>query len=222
MEKMVALCNHSLLPYLQYCIDIATSINNGNGFYFICHYPPTISSTVLTPTFVQFTWMMPNIVLLYEVNDILNMKPSTTEQPPVRTISLPWLRRGIRVILLGNYWLAREAPKAILYTLDGEHVYTWDNAKSIVVPEYHYKDDNDDISDNDGYFLLKIRDHDSSGPRLYAYNIAMVGDVIESSSLTSSTPLPPSNDYMLSNALASWPLDDIINTKSSYSQSSSR
>jgi hypothetical protein len=65
------------------------------------------------------------------------------------------------------------------------------------------------MDDKDGYFLLKIGGHPASksnkGYRLYAYNIAKVVDVI-ASSLTSS---PPSNDYMLSNALASWSLDHI-------------
>jgi hypothetical protein len=142
------------------------------------------------------------VVLIYEANDIVNFKASATiTQPsPVRTLSLPWLTHSF-VKWLGNYWITCRRAGAQLYTLEGKHIYTWADAVTVAVPAYQYND-NIDISDNDGYFLLKVRL--DKGRRLYAYNIAKVIDLIASSPTS-----PPSNGYMLSNALASWSLDDI-------------
>jgi hypothetical protein len=54
--------------------------------------------------------------------------------------------------------------------------------------------------DNDGYFFVKIHHHVDDP--LYAYNIENVVDLIASSESLSR----PSNDEMLLNALASWPI----------------
>jgi hypothetical protein len=155
------------------------------------------------------------VAVVYEVDDIVTMKLSTTTattttttaQPSSRILSLPWLTRLHPLIWLENYWLSKQEQQASLYALDGRHIYTWDDARHMIAP---------DDRDNDGYFLVSVANESilpsnitpiNKGYRLYAYNIAKVVATI--ASLTSLPSATPSRDYMLSIALASWPLDDI-------------
>jgi hypothetical protein len=123
---------------------------------------------------------------------------STTrvQQLRVRILSLP-LSLHVSSIVVGNCWL-RSFRESTLYTLEGEFLYQWQNVYNIILPSC--------VEEYDGYLLI-VHDHDPNDSEntkgwLYAYNsIAKVVDWI-----ASSVSSPPSNDCMLSNALASWSL----------------